>query len=76
MKAKYRRYTKLYMIKLRYILVTSYALKSYSKYYYYIHKLCKWQKQRDHLFRKFPNKYGFWETCNMPTDLTAYTTNK
>lgn len=56
MKAKYRKYTWLYMCKLRYTAITCPNLREYSKANYFENKAYKYQKQRNHLFRKFHNK--------------------
>lgn len=53
MKQKYRKYTKPYMIKLRYITITG-DIKNDMKALMYEKKAYKSTKQMSHLIKKFP----------------------
>lgn len=49
------------MYKLRYITIIYFNLRNYSKVKYFEYKAYKSEKQRSHLLRKFPNKYGVFK---------------
>ena len=62
MKAKYRKFTKTYMIKLRYITITG-DIKNDMKALMYEKKAYKCTKQMSHLIKKFP--YVFTRKMNV-----------